>query len=132
MDYCLQKVLKRVIDDMNAMLLKQFSPAKVKQALDQMVPLKLLGPDGSSACFYQSYWNVLSPKVCFTILPFLNDDHFDPWINPINIILIPKIAHPTHPSDFRPISLCNVIYKLVSKVLANRLKPILESIISPT
>lgn len=97
-----------------------------------MVALKSPGPDGFSGYFYLSYWKVLGSKVCATILSFLNEGHFDLRINQTNIVLIPKMAHPTQPSDFRSISLYNVIYKLVLQVLANRMKNILASIISPT
>ena len=51
-------------------------------------------------------------------------------LNKMNIAPIPKIKIPTKMSDFRRISLCNVSYKIISKILTNRLKPILSSIIS--
>ena len=51
-------------------------------------------------------------------------------INNTNIALVPKVKNPTRMKDFRPISLSNVCYKLISKVLANRLRTILPQIIS--
>jgi hypothetical protein len=52
-------------------------------------------------------------------------------LNSTNICLIPKGSAPTHVSDYWPISLYNVLYKVIAKVLANRLKHVLPSIISP-
>ena len=64
------------------------------------------------------------------VLNVLNSNMSMVEINKTNITLVPKIKHPTKMSDFRPISLCNVVYKLISKVLANHLKVILPQIIS--
>ena len=66
------------------------------------------------------------------ILEFLNTGYMPPALNHTFIVLIPKIKNPVKVSDFRPISLCNVIYKIIAKVLANRLKQILPHIIYPT
>ena len=66
------------------------------------------------------------------VLDFLHIGHMVPDINYTHIVLIPKVKKPEKMADFRPISLCNVIYKIISKVLANRLKLILPQLISPT
>jgi hypothetical protein len=65
------------------------------------------------------------------VLDFLNFGVFDASLNITHIVLIPKIKNPSRIIDYWLISLCNVLYKLMSKVLANRLKRVLNSIISP-
>ena len=74
----------------------------------------------------------MGDTVVHAVLDYLNCGHIVPEINITHIVLIPKIKSPQKISDFRPNSLCNVIYKIISKVLANRLKLILPDIISPT
>ena len=66
------------------------------------------------------------------MLDFLNSGNMNSELNYTHIILIPKNKSPERMSDFKPISLCNVIYKIISKVMANRLKQILPNLISPT
>lgn len=124
-------VVPRVSVEMNRWLLHHFSEEEVKRALFQMHPLKSPGPDGYPALFYKKYWDILGKDVCRAVLSYLNGGNFDAGLNITNIVLIPKVNTPSKLSDFRPISLSNVLYKLISKVLANRLKFILPHIISP-
>ena len=95
-----------------------------------MVPLKASGPDGMPPIFYQTFWLDIGMVFYDVVLFCLNSGTFLRSINHTFITLIPKVANPKTVAQFRPISLCNVIYKLLSKVLVNRLKPILNSIIS--
>ena len=64
------------------------------------------------------------------VLNVLNNNLSIADLNKTNISLIPKTNNPKKMTNFRPISLCNVVYKLISKILANRLKPLLPHIIS--
>ena len=90
-----------------------------------MAPSKALGPNGMPPIFYQKYWHVVGQDVTNVVLSYLNSGCLLKSINHTFITLIPKVKNLEKLTEFRPISLCNVIYKLVSKVLANRLKLIL-------
>lgn len=74
----------------------------------------------------------MGKDVCDLCLDVLNKGSSVESINKTVIALIPKCKNATRVSEYRPISLCNVIYKLISKTLANRLKGVLDFFISPT
>jgi hypothetical protein len=95
-----------------------------------MGPLKVPGPEGCTVSFYQHKWPTVGPKICEAALYFLNSSHMDGLINVTNISLIPKGQNLSRVTKFRPISLCNVLDKIISKVLANRLKVVLPIVIS--
>ena len=122
MEECLNVVDSRVTDDMREFPSTQYTAKEVQVALFQMGPTKAPGPDGMNALFYQKYWHIVGDSVVLAVLDFLNNGNMLPDINHTNIVLIPKVQNPESMSEFRPISLCNVIYKIISKVLANRLK----------
>lgn len=111
--------------------MKDFSKEEVQAALRQMAPLKAPGPDGLSADFFLDNWDTVGEEVCQIVLYALNSGVMNKRMNFTYIALIPMVKSPEKVYDFRPISLCNVIYKMVSKVLANRLKVWLPKIISP-
>jgi hypothetical protein len=127
---CTSAVQARVKPEMNAMLSRAFSHEEITMALSQMHPLKSPSPNGFGVNFYQHHWEAIGTKVREAILDFFKGGSFNSSINDTFIVLIPKVANAVTVADFRPISLCNVIYKLVVKVLANRLKLVLPSIIS--
>ena len=113
---------QRVTRDMNESLVADFKAKEVWLALIQMHPTKAPGPNCMSPIFYQQYWEIVGSEVIKCVLDSLNSGVLPCGINDTYICLIPKVKSPQKITEYRLISLCNVIYKLISKVLANRLK----------
>lgn len=106
-------------------------PEEVKKAIFDMHPLKAPGIDGIHALFYQSQWPTVGPTMVQFVREAWHSGRIDPQFNKTLIALIPKIPNPSRITEFRPISLCSVVYKAVTKVLANRLQRILPTLIGP-
>ena len=79
------------------------------KALKQMYPKKALGPDSMPLLFYQHYWSLVSNCVTSVAFYFLNHGIIPPKFNETHVMLILKIKNPTKVTQFRPISLSNVI-----------------------
>ena len=131
MDDVLSCVPLKVNAEMNKFLNEPFSDEEVKRALFQMYPSKAPGPDGFQAHFFQKHWSICGPEVTMAVLRILEGKENVESLNETLLVLIPKVPSPTSLTQFRPISLCNVLFKIASKAVANRLKLILPDIISP-
>ncbi|XP_050222264.1 uncharacterized protein LOC126672356 [Mercurialis annua] len=107
-----------------------FVAEKVLYALKQMHPNKPPSSDGMSAMFFFiKFWNVVGRDVTDLVLKFLESGIMPPNLNHTFITLIPKIKAPETMKNLHTISLCNVVYKLISKVLANRMTKVLPNLI---
>ena len=112
------------------MLLQPFSRKNISKALKAMHPTKAPCYDVIPPLFYQKYWDIVANDVVRICLKVLNDGVSVESINRTIISLIPKVKAPKRINEFRPISLCMVLYKLVLNYLANILKICLDSTIS--
>lgn len=74
----------------------------------------------------------MGDSICNVVQEFLTEGTIHRELNKTDIVLIPKVPNPEDVGQFRPISLCNYSYKIISKVLVNRMKEFLPQIISPT
>jgi hypothetical protein len=127
----LNGITNRISPHMYDHLNQDFSSTEVYQAVHQLKGNAAPGPDGLSAKFFQSYWDTIRGDITSTILNILNKGVSPEPYNDTFICLIPKNNKPTLPADFRPIALCNVMLKIITKTIANRIKPVLNNIISP-
>ena len=116
-DDFLTEVTPGLTPQMNQRLLRLATEDDVREALFMMHPEKAPGPDGMTALFFQHSWHIIKKDLVDMVNNFLVSGIMDPRLNITNICMIPKTESPTRMTELRPISLCNVGYKIISKVL---------------
>ena len=96
-----------------------------------MVAFKAPGPDGLHAGFFQRFWLTVGSSVISEVKKVFAERRVPEYLNTTLIALIPNIQGPETLGNYRPISLCNTMYKIVSKIIVARLRPYLDKLISP-
>lgn len=112
---------------MHNKLTEEYTKEEIKFALFPMAQTKAPGSDGYvyPSHFFQSHCDLCGKEIATLILRIPRGEEDVEGLNDTILVLIPKVTDPTHLIRFRPINLCNVLYKIASKVLANRLKVVL-------
>lgn len=104
------------------MMVREVTNDEIKEAMFSIGNDRAPGPDGFTSAFFKKSWDVVGQDVCLAIHDFFNCSRLLKEVNHTIIALIPKVPSPSKVTDFRPISCCNVIYKCISKIIANRIK----------
>ncbi|CAN1860134.1 Transposon TX1 uncharacterized 149 kDa protein [Linum perenne] len=94
-----------------------------------MGPLKAPGKDGYQPIFFQRCWDIVGSSLTSFVIAACRNPSLIRSVNETLIVLIPKCKQPETPTQFRPISLCNVAYKTITKCLANRLKDLMPDLV---
>eukprot|EP00253_Pinus_taeda_P030366 PITA_30366 len=126
----LTSIPKLITKDQNKALNRSITLEEVEEAVKDMPNGKAPGPNGFTIDFYKACWEIIKTEVWEVVEDSRCSSSILKSFNSAFITLIPKEEEANTPSKFRPIALCNVLYKIISKVIANRLKPILRDIIS--
>ena len=110
---------------------KPFSAVDVEISMRSMGKFKAPGPDGFQPVFYQDSWEVVGESVTRCGLEFFESGVLTTGMNDAMLVLIPKVLKPERIMQFRPISLCNVLFKIITKAMVLRLKKLMPKLIGP-
>jgi hypothetical protein len=103
---------------------------EIKNILSLLKKEKSLGPDGWTTEFFSHFFDLVGSDLLLMVEDARIKGKISSSLNSTFLVLIPKKDNPSSFNDFRPISLCNLVYKLISKVISTRLKPVLERSLS--
>ncbi|XP_022019374.1 uncharacterized protein LOC110944750 [Helianthus annuus] len=121
---------KRLRSDDSNHMVRPITNEEVKMAMFSIGNDKAPGPDGYTAAFYKHAWQIIGPDVSKAIMDFFSYGKLLRELNNTLIVLIPKKPTPSSVTDYRPIACCNVLYKCISKIIADRLKNYLNQVVS--
>lgn len=122
---------RAVSDEDNMELLRGFTREEVREAVFDMGAEKSPGDDGLNPGFFQRFWNIIGSDVADFCISCIASGRIPDEVNTTLLVLIPKKQTPEQMTDLRPIALCQVLYKIMAKMVANRMKHLLPKLISP-
>uniref|UniRef100_A0A2N9FT32 CCHC-type domain-containing protein n=1 Tax=Fagus sylvatica TaxID=28930 RepID=A0A2N9FT32_FAGSY len=128
---CLPLWAPRISDAEALILLTPVTARDVKDSLWSFKPFKAPGPDGLHPGFFQRCWPQVGESVVKEVCQIFSSGRMPEYLNKTLIALIPKCNGPETLNQFRPISLCNTVYKIVTKIIVSRIRPLLSNLISP-
>ncbi|XP_076935387.1 uncharacterized protein LOC143602010, partial [Bidens hawaiensis] len=134
---CMARLLdlgsQRKLSDANASsLVTPFTISEIKAAVWDCGVDRAPGPDGFNFRFIKRFWEIIGPDICNAVMFFSSSEKLSQGCGASFIALIPKVSDPYGFNDFRPISLIGSLNKIISKLLANRLKAVIGFVISDT
>ncbi|GKB40474.1 RNA-directed DNA polymerase, eukaryota [Tanacetum coccineum] len=121
---------KKISELQKCFLERPFEYVEIKNAVWSCGEDKASGPDGFTFRFIRHFWNLIRDDFIKAVKHFETEKSIARGCNSSFISLIPKVSNPLLPQDFRPISLVGCYYKVLSKLLANRLESVMSTIIS--
>jgi hypothetical protein len=125
----IQHIPRLVTEEQNNKLNKPIAKEEIDQVLQEMPNGKSPGPDGFTTEFLKSYWEIVKHDVYRVVEDSRRSTSILKALNATMITLVPKENEAKTPDRYIPIALCNVVYKIISKVIENRLKPLLPTLI---
>lgn len=120
----------RLSQDKALYMIRDIEDEEIKVAMFSMGDDKSPRPDGFSASFFKAAWSIIGNDVIRATKEFFVIGNLLKELNHTVIVLIPKVKSPTQVNDYRPISLCNVLFKCITKILYNRMKDCLHELVS--
>lgn len=126
----LLNIPSQVTAGMNQMLEARVTETEVKAAIEGLGSLKAPGPDGLNGAFFRNHWEAIKGEVLQAVLGFFDGERLLGEINETLVSLIPKVQMAESLNQLRPISCCNFIYKIISKIIVMRLKGIMGQLVS--
>lgn len=128
---CFNVIPQCITQEMNQALTNTVSEAESKNVVFELGSHKAHGPDGLNGLFFQRNWETIKFDVISLVRNFFQTGSLGDDINHTIVAFIPKVPNPETIGNLRPISCCNFVHRVISKVVVGRLKPIMNGIITP-
>ncbi|KAK3204582.1 hypothetical protein Dsin_018628 [Dipteronia sinensis] len=127
----LSNIIDKVISNEQANFIgRDVTDDGIREVCFSFHPNKAPGPDGFNAHFFKITWDIVGEDFISAIQEFFRSGLLLKEVNDTILALVPKVPNPSKMEDFRPISCCNTLYKIIAKIITNRIKPCLPDIIS--